>query len=227
MIKTPFFTQFLKISNFYTIGALILLALAILLLRFLKTKKIDFSIRMITALIIGLMIGIFIDFIGGKNGTYVHFAQMEISAWYELLGTGFLKLIQLLAVPVVFLSIIKVVIDVQGERLRTLTSKTFVSLLGTTAISAMVGILVVKIYRLNGAAFAGNLTGEKASSMRQIASQSFPEFFLNLIPSNIVESLGSNESIVSVVIIAALFAGAIRFLKVKKTGSGGSVCNNS
>lgn len=216
MIKTPFFTQFLKISNFYTIGALILLALAILLLRFLKTKKIDFSIRMITALIIGLMIGIFIDFIGGKNGTYVHFAQMEISAWYELLGTGFLKLIQLLAVPVVFLSIIKVVIDVQGERLRTLTSKTFVSLLGTTAISAMVGILVVKIYRLNGAAFAGNLTEEKASSMRQIASQSFPEFFLNLIPSNIVESLGSNESIVSVVIIAALFAGAIRFLKVKK-----------
>ena len=83
-------------------------------------------------------------------------------------------MIQLLAIPVVFLSIIKVVIDVKGERLKYLTGKTFATLLGTTAISAALGIAVVKLYRLNGAEFAGDLSADKADSISNIASQSFP-----------------------------------------------------
>ncbi|MEE1500119.1 MAG: cation:dicarboxylase symporter family transporter, partial [Enterococcus hirae] len=157
-----------------------------------------------------------IDLIGSDSEIYTEFARTEINAWYALVGSGFLKMIQLLAIPVVFLSIIKVVIDVKGERLKYLTGKTFATLLGTTAISAALGIAVVKLYRLNGAEFAGDLAADKAESISNIASQSFPEFFLKLIPNNIVSVMGDNGSIVSVVIIAAMFAGAIRFLQVKK-----------
>lgn len=216
MISSPFFTQFLKVSNFYTLCAIILLVASLFALRFMKQKHMKFSKRMIIGLVLGLVLGIAIDLIGRQSSVYTDFARSEISVWYGLLGTGFLKLVQLLAVPVVFLSIIKVVIDVRGDRLRTLTGKTFVLLLGTTAISAAVGILVVKLFSLNGADFAGNLTKEKIASMSDLASQSFPEFFLNLIPSNIFQSMSDNGSIVSVVIIAALFAGAIRFLQRKK-----------
>ncbi|QQK06898.1 cation:dicarboxylate symporter family transporter [Miniphocaeibacter halophilus] len=216
MINEPFFTQFLKLSNFYTISAIIVLVISLLFLKYLKSKKLNFSKRMIIALILGLVIGVAIDFIGGENNIYLEYGRVEISSWYGLIGTGFLKLVQLLAIPVVFLSIIKVVIDVQGNRLRTLTGKTFFALLGTTAISAIVGILVVKLFNLNGATFAGELTEQKMETMTNVATQSFPEFFLNLVPNNIFSVMGDNGSIVSVVIIAALFAGAIRFLKVKK-----------
>ena len=216
MIDAPFFTQFLKVSNFYTIGAIALLIVAILFLKALKGKRVNFSKRMIIALVVGLAMGVVVDLIGSKSAVYTDYAQLEISTWYGLIGTGFLKLVQLLAVPVVFLSIIKVVIDVKGDRLKTLTGKTFTALLGTTAIAAAIGILVVKLYGLNGADFAGDLTEAKVESMSNIASQSFPEFFLNLIPSNIINVMGDNGSIVSVVIVAALFASAIRFLQVKK-----------
>ncbi|HHX69179.1 MAG: cation:dicarboxylase symporter family transporter [Miniphocaeibacter sp.] len=216
MINESFFTQFLKLSNFYTISAIIVLVISLLFLKYLKSKKLSFSKRMIIALILGLGIGIAIDLIGGENTVYLEYGRVEISSWYGLIGTGFLKLVQLLAIPVVFLSIIKVVIDVQGNRLRTLTGKTFFALLGTTAISAIVGIIVVKIFNLNGATFAGELTEQKMAAMSNVATQSFPEFFLNLVPNNIFAVMGDNGSIVSVVIIAALFAGAIRFLKVKK-----------
>ncbi|WEG74143.1 cation:dicarboxylate symporter family transporter [Vagococcus intermedius] len=216
MINEPFFTQFLKVSNFYTIGAIFLLIVAIFFLKGLKNKKVNFSKRMIIALVIGLGIGIIVDLIGGDSTTYLEFGRIEISTWYGLIGTGFLKLVQLLAIPVVFLSIIKVVVDVQGERLKTLTGKTFFSLLSTTAVSAAVGILVVKLYNLKGADFAGQLAEQKVESMGNIAAQSFPEFFLNLIPNNIMAVMGDNGSIVSVVIVAALFASAIRFLQVKK-----------
>lgn len=216
MINETFFTQFLKLSNFYTIGALICLVLAILFLRTLKAKKVSFSKRMIIALVVGLAIGIIIDLIGNKHSIYLEFGRAEISSWYGLVGSGFLKLVQLLAIPVVFLSIIQVVIEVQGERIKSLTGKTFTTLLGTTAISAAIGILVVKLFNLNGASFAGDLTEQKAAAVSNVASQSFPEFFLNIIPNNIFAAMSDNGSIVSVVIIAALFATAIRFLKVKK-----------
>lgn len=216
MIDLAFFTDFLKISNFYTIGALVILVLAMLFLKTLKGKKVNFTKRMLIALGLGLVLGIVIDLLGSSHPIYQEFAQMEIASWYSLVGSGFLKLVQLLAIPVVFLSIIKVVIDVQGDRLRALTGKTITSLLGTTAISAAVGIFVVKLFHLNGANFTSELSAAKIERMSDISAQSFPDFFLNLIPDNIFKVMSDNGSIVSVVIVAALFAGAVRFLLVKK-----------
>lgn len=216
MIDLEFFTDFLKISNFYTVISLLVLIVGIIFLKTLKNKKVNFTKRMLIALVLGLGIGLATDLIGSGNSIYTDYAQIEIATWYGLVGSGFLKLVQLLAIPVVFLSIIKVVIDVQGDRIRALTAKTFTSLLGTTAISAAVGILVVKLFNLKGSSFAGDLTEAKIERMSDISAQSFPEFFLNLIPDNIFKVMADNGSIVSVVIVAALFAGAIRFLLVKK-----------
>lgn len=216
MIDSPFFTQFLKISNFFTLIAIILFIAALVFLKVLKDKRVSFSQRMIIGLVIGLVLGVGLDLVGSSNPIFVDYARTEISVWFGLVGTGFLKLVQLLAVPVVFLSIIKVVVDVEGDRIKSLTGRTFATLLGTTAISALVGILVVKLFNLQGASFAADLTDSKADFMGNIAAQSFPEFFLKLIPSNITQVMSDNGSIVSVVIIGAMFASAIRFLKKKK-----------
>lgn len=169
LIDAPFFTQFLKVSNYYTAGGIALLILSLGVMKYLKDKRINFSKRMIYALILGLLLGVVIDLIGSDSEIYTEFARTEINAWYALVGSGFLKMIQLLAIPVVFLSIIKVVIDVKGERLKYLTGKTFATLLGTTAISAALGIAVVKLYRLNGAEFAGAIRFLQVKKPDQVA----------------------------------------------------------
>lgn len=211
-----FFQQFLKLSNVFTIVAILVLVGALYFLKVLKDKKTSFSKRMLIALVLGLILGIAIDLIGQNSAIYADYAQSEISTWYSLLGTGFLKLVQLLAIPVVFLSIIKVVTDVQGSQIRRLTGRSFLLLLGTTAIAAVVGVLMVKLFQLDGANFAGEVSQAKIERMGELASQSFPEFFLALIPNNMVMNFADNGKIVSVVIIAALFASAIRFLQTKK-----------
>jgi len=216
MIDFPFFTQFLKLSNLFTLGALVALILIFVLLSQAKKNGVSFTWRMTIALLAGLALGVAIDLIGRYNGTYVQFSQAEIVSWFGLFGNGFLRLIQLLAVPVVFLSIIKVMTDVKADDLKSLTTKTITLLLGTTAIAAIVGIIVVYAFNLQNSILAAEVTAQRAESMARIASRSFPEFFLDLIPSNIFQAFSSNSSIVSVVIIGALFAGAIRFLKVKK-----------
>lgn len=215
MISSPFFTQFLKASNGFTFAAIAVMVIAILVMRTLA-KKVSFSKRMMIGLGLGLLLGIGIDLIGTNSALYQDYARVEISVWYALIGSGFIRLVQLLAVPVVFLSIIKVMVDVDASRIKNLTTKTFVMLLGTTAISALVGILVVNVLNLQGANFAAGLSDAQVTRMSGIAAQSFPEFFLNLIPNNMLGVMSNNSSIVSVVIVGALIATSIRFLNNKK-----------
>jgi Predicted Na+/dicarboxylate symporter len=216
MINNTFFSQFLQLSNYITIIGILLLAVSLFVLKILKDKKTSFSTRMLIALLLGLALGIGIDLVFSNNEIYTANANTEIQVWYNLIGGSFLKLIQLLAVPVVFLSIIKVVIDVQGDTLKKLSGKAFTLLLGTTAISALAGILVVKIFNLENSSLAAEVSESRVTSMTNIAAQSFPEFFANLVPNNIGTVFSTNNSIVSVVIIAALFATAMRFLVKKK-----------
>lgn len=216
MVDTPFFTNFLKVSNLFTIGSIFVLIILILFLRWMKTRKYSFSKRMMVALVAGLILGIGIDLIGNSFGElYTNYAKSEIVAWYSLLGSGVLRLIQLLAVPIVFLSIIDVVIGVEGNNLKSLTGKTFFMLLGTTAISALVAVMVLYIFPLDASSFAGEISKNTATRMETISAQSFPQFFLDLIPNNVLSVMTTNNSIVSVVIIGILVATAIRFLNRK------------
>lgn len=219
MIGSPFFTSFLRLSNFFTLIGIIALIGIFIVLKILKQKRVSFSTRMIVALVLGLALGAALDVIGtsaSMGGLYKEYASKELTDWFRLVGYGFLRFVQLLAVPVVFLSIIKVVTEIDGKNIKALTWKSFAMLLGTTAIAAIVGIGVVYLFGLDGASLASDLKESQSETIAKIASQSFPEFFLQLVPSNIFAAFSSNNSIVSVVIISALFASAIRFLKVKK-----------
>lgn len=217
MINSPFFTGFLQLSTIYTLVGIVLLIAAIYALKYLKERRVSFSARMIVALVVGLVLGFGLDAIGSSVfGAQYAVAQKEISTWYGLLGGGFLRLVQLLAVPVVFLSIIEVMTNVKGDSIKSLTGKSFALLLGTTAISAIVAILVVKVMNLSATSFAADLSERMVERTADIATQSFPQFFLDLIPSNIFAVMSTNSAIVSVVIVGALFASSIRFLSVKK-----------
>jgi hypothetical protein len=217
MINQPFFTNFLKVSNWFTIVVIVLLLVIIGIIRNMSKRKTSFSIRMMVALVLGLALGVAVDLVGTNLGTiYTDFAQSEITAWFGLLGTGFLRFVQMLAVPVVFLSIINVLTNVASGNIKSLTSKTFTLLLGTTAIAAIVGVLMVQAFNLDTTSFAGDLDPAKIESMEGIAAESFPQFFLELIPNNMFSVMTTNSSIVSVVIIGAFFAASIRFMRNKK-----------
>lgn len=217
MIDIPLFTGFLKMSNYITLIALLALIGAYVLLNRLKKRKSSFQVRMMTALVLGLGIGITIDLFGSSIGLlYTDYAQMEITTWFSIFGSGFIRLVQLLAVPIVFLSIIEVITKVEGTDIKALTGKTFVILLGTTAISVLVMIFLLKLFPLDATSFTGDIEAGKMEQIGTISTQSFPEFFLNLVPNNIFSVFSNNSAIVSVVITAGLFGSAIRFLKGKK-----------
>ena len=57
MINQPFFTNFLKVSNWFTIGVIILLLVIIGIIRNMSKRKTYFSMRIMGALVLGLAYG--------------------------------------------------------------------------------------------------------------------------------------------------------------------------
>ncbi|EHR34056.1 cation:dicarboxylate symporter family transporter [Helcococcus kunzii] len=210
-----FFTNFLKISTMPTIVSIVILIIAIGIMVMLKNKKVSFSSRMLIALVMGLIIGIGVDLIFGANANYVDVGRNEISLWFGLVGNTFVKLIQMMAVPIVFLSLFFVLLDFEGKNLKGFTFKTLLMLLGTTAIAAIIAIIVVNLFGITKIPLQGELTESLNERISGYSNSSFPEFFGNLVPNNIFTAFSSNSGIISVALIAILFAISAKFLQSK------------
>lgn len=126
----------------------------------------------------GLIIGIGVDIIFGANANYVDVGRNEISLWFGLLGNTFVKLIQMMAVPIVFLSLFFVLLDFEGKNLKGFTFKTLLMLLGTTAIAAIIAIIVVNLFGITKIPLQGELTESLNERITGYSNSSFPEFFL-------------------------------------------------
>lgn len=210
-----FLSNFLKISTVPTLISVAILAIAIWIMLLTKKKKMKFSNRMLVALILGIVIGVGIDLIFGKNEVFNNVSRQEISIWYYLVGGTFVKLIQMMAVPIVFLSVFFVILDFEGKNIKGFTFKTLALLLGTTAISAMVAIILVNVTGLVNKPFAGDISEGMTERISGISQLSFPQYFGDIVPNNIFNAFANNGGVISVALIAVLFAISAKFLKSK------------
>lgn len=216
MINNHFFTDFLKMSETATFTAIFLLIISIYLMYLTGKKKFSFSSRMLIGLGFGLAIGICIELVFKNTASYDSIARPQIEAWFSLIGTSFVRLIQLMAIPVVFFAIFFVILDFKGEKLGRFTGKTLFMLLGTTSIASLVGIATTNLFGLTNSRFAASIAEETSQKIEGFKAQSFPQFALDLVPNNMVSTLSSNSSIISTVIIAMILAIATRFLISQK-----------
>lgn len=173
-------------------------------------KKLNFTKLMLVSMAMGIGLGFVIQYIAGfpKNPTEITWLN-EVVKWYGLVGYGFMDLLKMLVIPLVLTSIIRVIMNMgSGENLGKLTSRTVLLLLGTTALSGIVGITVGNLFKLG----VGTEVITSTSEVREISS--VVDTLRGLLPSNIVSSM-ANGNIVAVVIFAAFIGNAIKRLNKK------------
>ncbi|MGL5751163.1 MAG: cation:dicarboxylate symporter family transporter, partial [Paraclostridium sp.] len=144
MGESSFLSQFLMITDIKTVLFIGVLLLTFVIVKQFEKKKVKFSTRTIYATLIGLALGVVIQFVAGlpEDPAQVVWLQ-EVSKWYGLFGYGFMDLLKMLVVPMVFVSIIRVIINMkEGDNLQALTFRSIGMLLATTALSAVIGIVV-------------------------------------------------------------------------------------
>ena len=209
-MESTFLSEFLFITNIKTISFIAILVAIFVLVRKMEKKKVKFSTRMISAMGIGLVLGLFIQLVAGfpKDPSSIRWIE-EVSKWYGLIGNGFMDLLKMLVVPLIFVSIIRVIINMKdGVNLGKLTLKSLTVLLGTTSLAAIVGLVVGNLFNLG----AGEVLITSNTDMREITS--IVDTLRGLLPSNPVNAMAEGN-IVAVVIFAAFIGTSMKRLNKK------------
>ncbi len=209
-MNSTFFSDFIMITSFIPVLFIVLMIGLFFIIRQMEKKKVNFSKRMITATILGLVLGIVIQIAAGFPQDIESIVWInETVKWYSLVGSGFMDLLKMLVVPLIFLSIIRVIINMKADQnLGKLTSRTLLILLSTTAMSAIVGIIIGNLFKLG----VGEVVVETQSEMKEIAS--IVDTLRGLIPSNPVKAM-AEANVVGVVIFAGFIGIAIKRLTKK------------
>ena len=209
MSDSTFLTQFLQLSTPQTLIFILVLVGIFIGIRQTEKKKVKFSKRMIGSMIVGIILGVIIQLVAGfpENPGEVVWIR-ELSSWYGLVGNGFMDLLKMLVVPLVFLSIVRVIMNMKGDKLGKLTAKTIGMLLGTTVIAALVGVIVANLFGLG----AGEVLPEGEATLREM--DSIVDTFRGLLPANPVKAM-ADSNIIAVVIFAAFIGTSIRRLTKK------------
>ena len=216
IMNNVFFKEFLKISDVKTIIFLVVLGVILFALNKLPKKKFSFSAKVMVATVIGLVLGLVIQFTAGfpNNPMELTFVA-ETTLWYSLLGGGFISFIRMLVIPLVMVSIIYVIINMKEDaKLGALVKRTLVITLVITlvmvAISVALGIFLGKIFNVGHVEQA--VAAEGVNKIREV--KNIVDTLKALIPANPVEAM-VNLNIVGLVIFSAMLGVAAKRMSKK------------
>jgi L-cystine uptake protein TcyP (sodium:dicarboxylate symporter family) len=154
--------------------------------------------------------GYAVQAIFGLSNVPANTVAVKIKSYVAVLGTGFTKALQFLIIPLVLVSIINAVTKINNTReAGKKAGKIIFILLLTTAISAVISIIIVKIFGLS----ADNLIEYNKAVPDPV---DVPSTILNLVPSNLFEALAQNAALPIVFIAVVL---SIAYLSIRKEGS--------
>ena len=141
--------------------------------------------------------------------------------WINLVGGGYVRLLQMIVMPLVFVSILSAITRLnQAGSLGKISFSVLSVLLVTTAIAALIGIIMVKVFGLTA---EGLVAGERELAAQakvvgrvdQVSNLSIPAMLISFIPKNpFAELTGANPtSIISTVIFSAFLGVAALSLR--------------
>jgi L-cystine uptake protein TcyP (sodium:dicarboxylate symporter family) len=180
---------------------------------FAHVKKVSFNIRVLSALVLGIIFGVILYNIFSAPESAA--ALAESNRWLGLPGDIYLRLLRMMVIPLIFISITCAIVNQKsGKALGKITALVLVVLLGTTAIAAVVGISTSRVFNLSseGLEIGARETARTEAIERSAAGrQPVEQTFVNIIPTNPFYALtgqGSNATL-SVVFFAVLVGLAV------------------
>ncbi|WP_354185464.1 L-cystine transporter [Bartonella japonica] len=177
--------------------------------------KWSLSIRVMLGLILGLVFGSILQVIYGESEAIL----LKSVEWFNIVGDGYILLLQMIIIPLVFTSIVSAVAHLHSVyAVGKMSIITISILLFTTALAALIGVLVVNIFGLTADSLlreGQNVSAALEDHISRLGDMDVPKMILSFIPKNpFAELSGTNRtSIISVVIFAAFLGAAVLLLK--------------
>ena len=173
-------------------------------------------------IIIGMILGVVFGLIANKFGLHKF-----TSDWIKPWGIIFVNLLKLIAVPLVFASLIKGVSSLSDiSRLSRIGSKTILLYLFSTVLSVTIGLFLVNSFN-PGDSFSeekktelrtkySSKAGMKINDARIVENNGPLQFVVDIVPSNIIDASSKNKYMLQVIFFALIFGISMIMLPNEK-----------
>jgi|TARA_B110000881_G_scaffold204820_1_gene206736 Na+/H+-dicarboxylate symporter len=173
-------------------------------------------------IIIGMILGVVFGLIANEFGLHKF-----TSDWIKPWGVIFVNLLKLIAVPLVFASLIKGVSSLSDiSRLSRIGSKTILLYLFSTILSVTIGLFLVNSFN-PGDSFSEEKKTElrtkysskadmKINDARIVENNGPLQFVVDIVPSNIIDASSKNKNMLQVIFFALLFGISMIMLPDEK-----------
>ena len=205
--------------NFPLIANIVVFVVLLFALAQTRHKQWSLAKKVLVGLVMGVVFGLALHTIYGSDSQVLK----DSVQWFNIVGNGYVQLLQMIVMPLVFASILSAVARLHNaSQLGKISFLTIGTLLFTTLIAALVGVLVTNLFGLTaeglvqGGAETARLNAIESNYVGKVSDLSVPQLVLSFIPKNPFADLtGANPtSIISVVIFAAfLGVAALKLLK--------------
>lgn len=164
-------------------------------------------------ILIGMLLGVFL----GYGFTKISWGAEFVSDWIKPIGTIFINLLKLIAVPLIIASLIKGISDLKDiSKFKRMGGRTVIIYIATTVIAIVIGLTLVNVFQ-PGAGIT-NETIEKltltyaenskiSSRIAEASKQqnSGPlQFLVDMVPKNAVQAMSNNKMMLQVIFFAIL-----------------------
>ena len=150
--------------------------------------------------------------------------------WVTPFGTIFMRLLKLIAVPLVLVSLVLGVVSLKDIRsLSRIGLKTIVIYICTTILAVSIGLVTVNVIK-PGRLFPKDkqtefveryqqTVTERQTQMQQVQDESPLQFLVDMVPENLFQAFGNNSKMLQVIFFALLFGVALICVGQSKTAS--------
>jgi len=172
-------------------------------------------LKVIIALILGVSFGLLLS---PQNGWLEKNTVNTIGNWLALPGTLFLKLVQMIMIPLIVASIITGIASNEKENLKKLGGSVLLYFLATTTIAVTIGTVLASIFK-SGSYFHQQAINEHPKVISDTGNNGalsfgfdkIPDAISNLLPDNPLASM-MNVEMLSIVIFTIIIGIAVILL---------------
>lgn len=176
-----------------------------------------------------ILIGMLLGILFGFAMTQVTWGLDFVSDWIQPLGTIFVKLLKLIAIPLILASLVKGVSDLKDiSKFRSIGLRTIGVYIVTTVVAITIGLLLVNLIQPgNGISaetvakltdtYAGDaeVTSKLEEASRQKESGPL-QFLVDMVPDNAFSALSDNSLMLQVIFFAIMLAISMLLIGEKK-----------
>ena len=174
-----------------------------------------------------ILIGMALGLIGGWLFSFASWGPQFVLDWIKPFGTIFIKLLKLIAIPLIVASLIKGIADLQDiSKFSTIGSRTIGLYLLTTVIAITIGLSIVNIVK-PGAAVSEDTLSQLTTAYGADAGARVEEAFsqkekgplralVDIIPDNLIGAASDNGNMLQVIFFVVFFGVSMLLIKPDK-----------